>query len=56
MRLEIQSVNADPRNHEVEIELNDLGEWFEIYEVVMTPDEARALALRLIRRADQVDP
>jgi hypothetical protein len=40
MRLEIQSVNADPRNHEVE----------------MTPDEARALALRLIRRADQVDP
>lgn len=55
MRLEIQSVNADPRNHEVEIEFND-SEWFEVYEVVMTPDEARALALRLIRRADQVDP
>jgi hypothetical protein len=55
MRLEIQSVNADPRNHEVEIELNDPGEWG-TYKVEMTPDEARALALRLIRRADQVDP
>lgn len=53
--LNADGVKVDESQRTVTLYLEDPCEWG-TYKVEMTPDEARVLALRLIRRADQVDP